>query len=72
MQIVIQYGFIVLFAASFPIAPFIALINVILCIKTYSFQMLQLLNRPNYRCSNDIGIYYWILEVHRHHRDAIF
>ncbi|PRP87600.1 hypothetical protein PROFUN_04627 [Planoprotostelium fungivorum] len=62
-QLVIQYGYIVLFAAAFPLAPLIALLNNLLNIRSYSAQMLKLNNRPHYRGAKDIGVWYWILEL---------
>lgn len=61
-QLVIQYGYVVLFGAAFPLAPVIALINNLLNVRVYSVQMLKLNNRPNRRGANSIGVWYWILE----------
>ncbi|PRP85410.1 hypothetical protein PROFUN_06956 [Planoprotostelium fungivorum] len=63
MQVVIQYGYIVLFAAAFPPAPLIAIINNYWNIRIYTVQMLTLYNRPDYRGAKNIGVWYWIMEL---------
>eukprot|EP01117_Protostelium_nocturnum_P016846 TRINITY_DN6748_c0_g1_i1.p1 TRINITY_DN6748_c0_g1~~TRINITY_DN6748_c0_g1_i1.p1 ORF type:complete len:641 (+),score=171.42 TRINITY_DN6748_c0_g1_i1:268-2190(+) len=61
-QLIIQFGYVVIFGAAFPLAPLIALFNNLINLKVYPLQMLLLNNRPNRRGANDIGVWYWILE----------
>jgi DNA topoisomerase IA len=46
---VIQYGFITLFAAAFPLASLLAVINNMIEIRTDAFKVLTAHNRPHYR-----------------------
>lgn len=45
---VIQYGYVTLFAAAFPLAPLLALINNVVEIRTDAFKFLNGTNRPHY------------------------
>eukprot|EP01091_Cochliopodium_minus_P011715 TRINITY_DN339_c0_g1_i4.p1 TRINITY_DN339_c0_g1~~TRINITY_DN339_c0_g1_i4.p1 ORF type:complete len:898 (+),score=254.62 TRINITY_DN339_c0_g1_i4:225-2696(+) len=62
-ELVIQYGYITLFASSLPVAPILALINNIVEIKTDGYKYLKSLQRPLYRGAEDIGVWYWVLEI---------
>ncbi len=46
---VIQYGFIVLFAAAFPLAPLLAAVNNMVEIRTDAIKLLRATVRPPYR-----------------------
>jgi len=61
-EIVIQYGYITLFAATFPIAPLLAVLNNIVEIRTDAFKLLTSYPRPRYRGAQNIGTWYNILE----------
>jgi len=62
-EMVIQYGEVTLFAASFPPAPLLAVLNNIIEIRTDGFKMLTSITRPLYHAARDIGTWYQILEI---------
>jgi len=62
-EMIIQYGYITLFAAAFPLAPLLALFNNVIEMHTDSFKWLTSYNKPFHRATDDIGIWYDILEV---------
>jgi len=62
-EIVIQYGFIVLFVVAFPIAPFLALINNWFENKVDSKKLCSYFRRPLPRGAADIGMWYAILNT---------
>jgi len=61
-EMVIQYGYITLFAATFPIAPVMAVLNNTVEIRTDAFKILTAFPRPRYRGAQNIGTWYYILE----------
>jgi hypothetical protein len=62
VEMVIQYGYITLFAATFPIAPIMAVLNNIVEIRTDAFKILSAFPRPRYRGAQNIGTWYYVLE----------
>jgi len=62
-EMVIQYGYITLFAASFPLAPFLAVLNNVVEIRTDALKLLEAHSRPEYRGAQGIGAWYTILEL---------
>jgi len=62
-EMVIQYGQVTLFAASFPAAPLLAFLNNIIEIRTDGFKMLTSMSRPMFKGARDIGTWYQILEI---------
>eukprot|EP00002_Diphylleia_rotans_P002752 TRINITY_DN1177_c0_g1_i1.p1 TRINITY_DN1177_c0_g1~~TRINITY_DN1177_c0_g1_i1.p1 ORF type:complete len:696 (+),score=177.06 TRINITY_DN1177_c0_g1_i1:52-2139(+) len=62
-EMIIQYGYVTLFAAAFPLAPLIALLNNIVEIRTDAMKMLKETRRPEYQAAEDIGTWYKILEI---------
>eukprot|EP01119_Soliformovum_irregulare_P010297 TRINITY_DN2524_c0_g1_i1.p1 TRINITY_DN2524_c0_g1~~TRINITY_DN2524_c0_g1_i1.p1 ORF type:complete len:732 (-),score=157.04 TRINITY_DN2524_c0_g1_i1:18-2213(-) len=61
-ELVIQFGFLMLFAAAFPLAPAMALLNNFIEIRTDALKLLVEFNRPSYRGCNGIGVWYDIME----------
>lgn len=59
---VIQFGFITLFVAAFPLGPFFALINNMIEIRVDAYKFVVLYRRPLAQKAQDIGIWYPILE----------
>lgn len=57
----IQFGFITIFVAAFPLAPFFALANNIFEIRIDSDKMVCDLRRPVAHRAQDIGIWFTIL-----------
>ncbi|KAJ8310954.1 hypothetical protein KUTeg_011493 [Tegillarca granosa] len=59
---IIQYGFLMLFAASFPLAPLLALLLIAFDIRVDAKRMLWWYRRPVAEIRADIGKWYGILE----------
>jgi len=62
-EMVIQYGYITLFAAAFPLAPLLAALNNVVELRSDTWKWLRTYNKPVYRGADDIGGWYTILEV---------
>lgn len=58
---IIQFGFVTLFVASFPLAPLFALLNNIIEIRLDAKKFVAELRRPDAARGKDIGIWYNIL-----------
>uniref|UniRef100_A0A3Q1FVN9 Anoctamin n=1 Tax=Acanthochromis polyacanthus TaxID=80966 RepID=A0A3Q1FVN9_9TELE len=61
MEMVIQYGFVTLFVASFPLAPAFALLNNVIEIRLDASKFVTEIRRPDAVRCKDIGIWYNIL-----------
>ncbi|XP_032804543.2 anoctamin-1-like [Petromyzon marinus] len=61
MEMVIQFGFVTLFVASFPLAPFFALLNNVIEIRLDGKKFVTELRRPTAVRAKDIGTWYVIL-----------
>ncbi|CAH2325854.1 anoctamin-1 isoform X1 [Pelobates cultripes] len=61
MEMIIQFGFVTLFVASFPLAPLFALLNNIIEIRLDAKKFISELRRPVAVRAKDIGIWYNIL-----------
>ena len=53
---VIQYGFVTLFIAAFPLGPFFALINNLLEIRLDAYKFVVVFQRPMAARAQDIGM----------------
>jgi len=62
-EMVIQYGYLTLFASSVPIAPLLAVLNNVVEMRTDTLKWLTSYNKPFYRGADDIGGWYTILQV---------
>jgi len=62
-EMVIQYGYLTLFASSVPIAPVLAVFNNWIEMRTDMFKWLTSYNKPFYRGADDIGGWYDILQI---------
>lgn len=60
--IVLQYGFVTIFVAAFPLAPFFALLNNILEMRLDAKKLLTYFRRPVTQRVRDIGVWYRILD----------
>lgn len=60
--LVIQYGFVTLFVAAFPLAPFFALLNNVVEIRLDAYKWITQLRRPLAERVEDIGAWYGILQ----------
>ncbi|KAM7002986.1 anoctamin-2 [Tautogolabrus adspersus] len=61
MEMMIQYGFVSLFVASFPLAPAFALLNNIIEIRLDASKFVTEIRRPDAVRCKDIGVWYKIL-----------
>ncbi|XP_029378507.1 anoctamin-1 [Echeneis naucrates] len=61
MEMIIQYGFVSLFVASFPLAPALALLNNVIEIRLDAAKFVTEIRRPDAVRCKDIGIWYNIL-----------
>lgn len=61
-SIVLQYGFVTIFVAAFPLAPFFALLNNILEMRLDAQKLLTFYRRPVTQRVRDIGVWYRILD----------
>ncbi|XP_013873906.1 anoctamin-2b isoform X2 [Austrofundulus limnaeus] len=61
MEMIIQFGFVSLFVASFPLAPLFALLNNVIEIRLDAKKLVTELRRPVAARAKDIGIWYNIL-----------
>ncbi|XP_033101600.1 anoctamin-4-like isoform X5 [Anneissia japonica] len=61
LEMAIQFGWITIFVAAFPLAPFFALVNNLLEIRLDAFKFISQLRRPYAARAQDIGAWYSIL-----------
>eukprot|EP00004_Rigifila_ramosa_P007079 TRINITY_DN179_c0_g1_i1.p1 TRINITY_DN179_c0_g1~~TRINITY_DN179_c0_g1_i1.p1 ORF type:complete len:754 (+),score=213.52 TRINITY_DN179_c0_g1_i1:323-2263(+) len=62
-EMVIQFGYVTLFAAAFPLASLVAFVNNVIEIRTDAIKLLTDTKRPVYKRAEDIGTWFGILEV---------
>mmetsp|Transcript_24137 Transcript_24137/g.33847 ORF Transcript_24137/g.33847 Transcript_24137/m.33847 type:complete len:693 (+) Transcript_24137:62-2140(+) len=62
-EMAIQWGYITLFAAAFPLAPLAALLNNVVEMRSDAFKLLEGMQRPHPRGAKDIGVWFEILEI---------
>nr|XP_023017814.1 anoctamin-2-like [Leptinotarsa decemlineata] len=62
LQLVLQYGFLTIFVAAFPLAPFFALLNNVLEMRLDAQKLLTFYRRPVSQRVRDIGVWYRILD----------
>jgi len=61
-EMAIQYGFITLFAAAFPLAPLLGWVNCAIQLRSDAFKLLTAYNKPHYRTASGIGTWRLIFE----------
>uniref|UniRef100_A0A8C6I3S4 Anoctamin n=1 Tax=Mus spicilegus TaxID=10103 RepID=A0A8C6I3S4_MUSSI len=61
MEMIIQFGFVTLFVASFPLAPVFALLNNVIEVRLDAKKFVTELRRPDAVRTKDIGIWFYIL-----------
>jgi hypothetical protein len=61
MEMGIQYGYVALFCAAFPILPVFALVELVLEIRVDALKLCKLTKRPNPSRAEDIGVWRSIL-----------
>lgn len=62
-NLVLQYGFVTIFVAAFPLAPFFALLNNIFEMRLDAKKFLRFYRRPVPRRVKDIGVWFRILDI---------
>eukprot|EP00282_Hemiselmis_andersenii_P037798 CAMPEP_0169443350 /NCGR_PEP_ID=MMETSP1042-20121227/9308_1 /TAXON_ID=464988 /ORGANISM="Hemiselmis andersenii, Strain CCMP1180" /LENGTH=683 /DNA_ID=CAMNT_0009554571 /DNA_START=182 /DNA_END=2229 /DNA_ORIENTATION=+ len=62
-EMVIQFGYVTLFAAAFPLTAALALLNNCIEIRTDAYKLLQATQRPKHRSCADIGTWGSILDI---------
>lgn len=62
LEMVIQYGFVTIFVAAFPLAPLFALINNVLEVRLDAYKFVTQYRRPVAQRAQDIGVWYGILK----------
>jgi len=62
-EMIIQFGYITLFVAAFPLAPLLALANNLLEVRTDSLKLCKIYRRPAPLRAEDIGTWFGILEI---------
>merc|ERR1712093_239350 len=62
-EIVIQYGYVTMFATALPIGSLLCLINNIVEIRSDAFKLVNVYQRPFYKGAQDIGTWFEILRV---------
>ncbi|XP_047098037.1 anoctamin-1-like isoform X1 [Schistocerca piceifrons] len=62
LEMVLQYGFVTIFVAAFPLAPFFALLNNILEMRLDAKKLLTFYRRPVTQRVRDIGVWFRILD----------
>jgi len=62
-EIAIQFGYITMFAAAFPLAPFAAFINNTVEMRTDGLKLLKANQRPHPRSANSIGNWQEIMQI---------
>ncbi|KAG5339529.1 ANO1 protein, partial [Acromyrmex charruanus] len=62
LEMVLQYGFVTIFVAAFPLAPFFALLNNVFETRLDAKKLLTMYRRPVGQRVRDIGIWYRILD----------
>lgn len=62
LEMILQYGFITVFVAAFPLAPLFALLNNALEIRLDALKLLRTYRRPVGHRVKDIGIWYRIMD----------
>eukprot|EP00299_Pterocystis_sp_00344_P011289 c5232_g1_i1.p1 GENE.c5232_g1_i1~~c5232_g1_i1.p1 ORF type:complete len:774 (-),score=157.49 c5232_g1_i1:41-2362(-) len=62
-EMAIQFGYVTMFAAAFPVASFASLINNVIEIRSDAFKLLKQTQRPRYVGCEDIGSWQKVFEV---------
>lgn len=62
-EMIIQWGYVTLFAAAFPLGPLFALLNNTVEMRSDAYKMLVATQRPAYQGAEDIGTWYGILNA---------
>jgi len=62
-ELVIQYGFVSLFSAAFPLCAFLALANNVIEIRSDAGKLLNVMQRPMAKSAEDLGSWFNIMDI---------
>eukprot|EP01116_Phalansterium_solitarium_P018777 TRINITY_DN5090_c0_g1_i1.p1 TRINITY_DN5090_c0_g1~~TRINITY_DN5090_c0_g1_i1.p1 ORF type:complete len:807 (+),score=289.96 TRINITY_DN5090_c0_g1_i1:119-2539(+) len=62
-QMAVQFGYVTMFAAAFPLAPLMALLSNLIEVRSDGYKYLKGTNRSRYRGARGIGVWYEIFNV---------
>jgi len=62
-ELVLQYGYVVLFAPAFPMGAVLATMNNMIELRSDGYKLCKFHRRPEYKCAQDIGSWQYIVEV---------
>merc|ERR1719502_228986 len=62
-ELVLQFGYVTLFAPAFPCSALLAVINNVVEIQADGYKLCKFHRRPDYECAQDIGSWQYIIEV---------
>ena len=62
-EMVVQFGYLALFAPAFPLAPVLALLNNIIEIRIDAVELCHIFERPTWNQSENIGSWFAVLNV---------
>ncbi|KAK7868057.1 hypothetical protein R5R35_007504 [Gryllus longicercus] len=63
LEMVLQYGFVTIFVAAFPLAPFFALLNNVLEMRLDAKKFLKFYRRPVPKRVKNIGVWFRIMDI---------
>lgn len=63
LEMILQYGFVTIFVAAFPLAPLFALLNNVLEMRFDAKKLITCYRRPVGQRVKDIGIWYGIMDT---------
>jgi hypothetical protein len=63
LELALQFGYVTLFVAAFPLAPFLAFCNNVIEIRVDSYKICKLCRRPAYMGAQDIGSWQYIFYI---------
>jgi len=62
-ELLIQYGFVIMFAPAFPLGAAFAWCTNLLEFKVDAYKLCELYRRPLYECAEDIGLWFQMMQV---------
>ncbi len=63
IEIMVQFGYVILFAIGFPMAPVLAMLNNIVEVQVDKYKLMKLTKRPVPHSANGIGVWATIVDV---------
>lgn len=63
IEMIVQYGYVILFSIGFPMAPVLAMLNNIFEVQVDKYKLMKLTKRPIPLSANGIGIWAMIIDI---------